>query len=392
MPFWRRVKNNDKFWCGFDRGYSSNEQGLRVRRGRNGYSGIQVLASGISTDQTTVLQDYDDDMIVLSDQAIERLVCLHSGDAASAEFHEFEIWRSQSEAHERAARDAESLIGAVGETQTAQHANWCEAVALQGASITSNVSNKPSASRRSHGFMRRRPVVSALAGIAAMLMLLFAGFEAGDMWNRYNADYVTHTGQYQTIELPDGSMAHMNTASAFSIDFSGDVRRVNLASGEVIFDVAKDADHPFVVAALDGEAVAVGTVYGVRIKNDCAKVTVQEGIVEVRNGAGPALRLSAGEQGAYQSGQAPELNANADIATYGSWQRGKLIFNSQPLGAVIAEAQRHTSGRIVVARDALRDMKVTGVFETAALDDLLQSIEQTTGAHVLKLPLLTVIY
>ncbi|WP_297021183.1 FecR domain-containing protein [Thalassospira sp.] len=350
------------------------------------------MASGISTDQTTVLQDYNDDMIALSDQAIDRLVRLHSGDAKSAEFHEFDIWRAQSAEHERAARDAEGLLGALGETETARNSDWRETVDPQRIPIASDVAKKPSVPARSRGFIRRRPVVSTLAGLAAMLMLMIAGLEAGGIWARYHADYVTETGQYQTIDLPDGSVAHMNTASAFSIDFSGDVRRVSLASGEVIFEVAKDADHPFVVAALDGEAMAVGTVYGVRINDDCAKVTVQEGVVEVRNGAGPALRLSAGEQGAYQSGQAPELNADADIATYGSWQRGKLIFNSQPLGAVIAEAQRHTSGRIVVARDDLRDMKVTGVFETARLDDLLQSIEQTTGAHVLKLPLLTVIY
>lgn len=41
----------------------------------------------------------------------------------------------------------------------------------------------------------------------------------------------------------------MNTASAFSIDFSDGVRRVDLAAGEVIFDVAKDAQHPFIVSA-----------------------------------------------------------------------------------------------------------------------------------------------
>ncbi|CAM3562294.1 FecR domain-containing protein [Thalassospira profundimaris] len=350
------------------------------------------MASGISTDQATVLQDYDDDMIVLSDQAIERLVRLHSGDATSSEFHEFDIWRAQSLAHERAARDAEGLLGALGETETAQHANWRDMVDPQSASIAPAIAKKPLVQARSRGFVRHRPVVSAFAGLAAMLMLMVAGLEVGDIWARYHADYVTETGQYQSIELPDGSLAHMNTASAFSIDFSGDARRISLVSGEVIFDVAKDADHPFIVAALDGEAMAVGTVYGVRIEDDCAKVTVQEGIVEVRNGTGPALRLSAGEQGAYQSGQAPEINTDADIATYGSWQRGKLIFNSQPLGTVIAEAQRHTSGRIVVARDGVRDMKVTGVFEIARLDDLLQSIEQTTGAHVIELPLLTVIY
>ncbi|WP_338183252.1 FecR family protein [Thalassospira tepidiphila] len=350
------------------------------------------MASGISTDQATVLQGYDDDMIALSDQAIERLVRLHSGDAKSFEFHEFDIWRAQSAAHECAALDAEGLLGALGETETVRNADWRDTVDPQSASIAPAIAKKPLVQARSRGFIRRRPIVSAFAGLAAMLMLMVAGLEVGDIWARYHADYVTETGQYQSIELPDGSVAHMNTASAFSIDFSGDVRRVNLVSGEVIFDVAKDADHPFIVAALDGEAMAVGTVYGVRIEEDCTKVTVQEGIVEVRNGTGPALRLSAGEQGAYQSGQAPEINGDADIATYGSWQRGKLIFNSQPLGTVIAEAQRHTSGRIVVARDGLRDMKVTGVFEIARLDDLLQSIEQTTGAHVLELPLLTVIY
>lgn len=351
------------------------------------------MTSGATAHKPQVLHGYDDELTALSDQAIDHLVHLHSGDADLVAHREFVVWRAQSDAHERAARDAEALLGAVGETTTARQRDWLNSAAKT-SRTTSAVSPRRTRQPTSFwgGLVRRRPMVSGLVVCAVLLMMIIGGVQESGMWARWNADFTTETGQYQSVHLPDGSVAHMNTASAFSIDFSGDVREVTMTSGEVIFDVAKDANRPFIVSALDGQAMAVGTMYGVRIKDDCAKVTVQEGIVEVRNGDGSALRLSAGEQAIYQNGQAPKLNGDADLGGYGSWQRGKLIFNSRPLGDVIDEAQRHTSGRIVIARDALRDMKVTGVFETAALDDLLQSIEQTTGAGVLKLPLLTVIY
>ncbi|WP_417804691.1 FecR family protein [Thalassospira lucentensis] len=346
-----------------------------------------------------MLNAYDEDMIALSDQAIEWLVRLHSGDATAADYAAFDAWRGQSVNHQRAALDAETLMGAVDETSAAQ--NWAGAGTGTGTGaefVSPNRSAMPLRRRRPAQsapralFGSRRAVIAMASLCAVLALMIVGGIQGIGILDRWNADYSTGIGQFETVTLPDGTVAHMNTASAFSVDYSGDVRRIDLTAGEVIFEVAKDAAHPFIVSVLGGEAMAVGTVYGVRIDGDHTRVTVQEGIVEVSNGAGKAVRLVAGEQASYQVGTPPVLGGDINLATYGSWQRGKLIFNRRSLGDVIDEVQRYQTGRIIIARDRLRDLKVTGVFDIAELDDLLASLTQTTSACILKLPLVTVIY
>ena len=353
-----------------------------------------MTAGGLGQQQA-MLNAYDEDMIALSDQAIEWLVRLHSGDATAAEYAAFDAWRGQSVDHQRAALDAETLLGAVDETSAAH--NW--AGAEIGAEFESpNRPAMPLRRRRpAHSapralFGSRRAVIAMASLCAVLVLMIVGGIQGTGILDRWNADYSTGIGQFETVTLSDGTVAHMNTASAFSVDYSGDVRRIDLTAGEVIFEVAKDAAHPFIVSVLGGEAMAVGTVYGVRIDGDHTRVTVQEGIVEVSNGAGKAVRLVAGEQASYHVGTPPVLGGNINLATYGSWQRGKLIFNRRSLGDVIDEVQRYQTGRIIIARDRLRDLKVTGVFDIAELDDLLASLTQTTGASILNLPLVTVIY
>ena len=224
------------------------------------------------------------------------------------------------------------------------------------------------------------------------MLAVLGGLETTGPIARWTSDYSTAIGQQRVVTLADGSVAHMNTASAFSVDFSGPRREIRLEAGEVIFDVAKDADHPFIVSANGGAAREVGTVYGVRLEDSGANVTVREGIVELTRGDSEPVRITVGQQAHYDNDGGLRKITDADLAAYGSWQRGKLIFNQRALSDVMEELQRYQPGKIVVALDALRGLKVTGVFETADLDAIFASIEQTTSARVTRLPLLTVIY
>ena len=357
-------------------------------------SGTVTLNSGASAHPQSVLQGYDDDMVALSDQAIDWLVRLQSDEVTEHDRQAFVDWSGQSDAHMRAARDAQALFGAVSQTETAQDWTGQEAALSPNAKMPINIARNTR--RRMPGSMARfgaRRFALSIVSLCALVLVVVAG--AGiqtDIWTRWNAQYSTDIGVFKTVNLPDGTVAHMNTASAFSIDFSNGVRRVDLVAGEVIFDVAKDAQHPFIVSARGGEAMAVGTVYGVRITDDHVNVTVREGVVEVSTGVGSSMRLLAGDQAVYHDGRGPQTGGHVDLAAYGSWERGKLIFNNRPLGDVIDEVQRYKTERIVIARDAVHDLKVTGVFEIAELDDLLDTLEQTMNARVVRLPLLTVIY
>ena len=69
-------------------------------------------------------------------------------------------------------------------------------------------------------------------------------------------------GQKSDISLPDGTIVHLNTDSKlrYGSHFNGKQRQVEL-TGEAYFDVAKDAQSPFIVKAGDIQVRALGTSF-----------------------------------------------------------------------------------------------------------------------------------
>lgn len=302
------------------------------------------------------------------DQAIDWLVLLHSGHADAGDRGAFARWRAADPAHEAAACAAEALWADVGATRAAAQVRPVRHGGLW------------------RGGMRRAVMAGALA---ASVVLALAGGIAPV--SRLFADHATAIGESRRVVLPDGSVAVLNTASALSVAYSASARRVALLDGEAVFEVAKDAARPFVVEAGGGSALAVGTVYGVRLRDGGAGVTVAEGVVVVTAPDGTARRLAAGQRAEYGPGPVSPAHG-VDAGSESAWMRGKLIFNRRPLGDVMSEVERYHHGRIVVADRALRQLEVTGVFDLADADGVLRSVQQSLDVQVLRLPLLTVLY
>lgn len=301
----------------------------------------------------------------LSDEAIDWLARLGSGHATPKDRLAFLRWRQRSAAHEAAAVEAETLLRAVGETRQADQL------------------------RRHGALLTRRPVgrrVLFAGAAAASLAVVAVGLPSLGPLSALYADYATGVGGRKRVALADGSVAILNTATAISVDYSGKERRVTLHDGEALFEVAKDASRPFIVVAGDVEVRAVGTAFVVRLK----EVTVSEGTVDVAIGGRPPIRVVAGQRLDLGEGDRFKLST-VDIDAATAWQRGKLIFNRRPLESVIAELQRYRAGRVVVLGDRLKALEVTGVFDLDDTDRILRTIEETTKARVVQMPLLTVI-
>ncbi len=197
-------------------------------------------------------------------------------------------------------------------------------------------------------------------------------------------------GERKRVALDDGSVVTLNTATALSVDYSGHERRIALHDGEALFEVAKDPNRPFVVTAGSGQARAVGTAFVVRRNEACEHVIVTEGTVELTIGKAAPVRLEAGQRLGFGEGERQEVRT-VDVDTLTAWQRGKLIFNRRSLQSVVDELQRFRRGRIVIANDQLKTLQVTGVFDLDEPDRLLRTLEETTKARVVHLPLLTII-
>ncbi|PWB30561.1 iron dicitrate transport regulator FecR [Pseudomonas sp. SDI] len=279
----------------------------------------------------------------LSDAALDWQVLLHSGRASAAEQARYRRWCQLSPAHAAAAAEAEALWLDLGQTVTAQH--------LVAAAVP----------------QRRRHWSRALA---ASLLLALVGYGGWQQAPALLADYHTGTGQRQTVTLADGSRVTLNSASAFSVSYSGEQRRVSLKAGEALFEPAEDA-RPFVVDSGAEQVQGSGAVFSVR-----------------RTGSGTAVVVTRGQ--AQLGEQVLQRNPNAEALT--AWQRGKLIFNGRPLREVIAELERYQHGRIVMSDGQLGALQVSGVFDLNDPEGLLRTLEQRYALKVTYLPWLAVLH
>ena len=307
--------------------------------------------------------------ISASDQAIDWLVRLRSGRAGAEERARFEAWRRAHPDNEAAARETETL--------------WTDLGAVRRPLDVP----APAAPRRARNLRRRAVLGMAVAAGAALLAV---GLEKQVNWPGLFADHATGLGERRVVVLPDGSKLTLDAASAATVAFTADARRIVLHGGRAHFDVSRDPVRPFVVAAGRGEARVLGTVFQVARAGDGARIAVAEGRVEV-SASGGRTRLAAGDGVGYDGDGRLSAVRVVDAAAETAWLRGRAIFDRRPLREVIAAVAPYHAGRIVILTDRAAALEVTGVFDLADVDALLRAVERSLPVTVTRLPLLTAI-
>jgi len=191
--------------------------------------------------------------------------------------------------------------------------------------------------------------------------------------------YATLIGETKTIILSDKSRIVLSAASNATVTFTQGERRVFLAAGEALFDVAKDKDRPFIVESGGAQTRDYGTVFDVHRQLNSIIVTVAEGIVQVQPMAAekqsvPAARLGAGHQVRYseQDGIGPIVQVPADRAM--AWQEGRLIFNDCSLRDALNDLGRYSAKPILLTNPEIGDLKVTGVVEANRIEEWLRGL------------------
>lgn len=302
----------------------------------------------------------DDQIQKSRDEALTWFVRINSGDATDAERQDHAIWMA------------------------ADPANSAEYAKLGG--IWSDLGRVPDPRRANLRFARRRAIGSrraflagsaALAASAAFVMLAPPGF--------LTSDHATGTGELGTVKLPDGSTAELDADTAIALDFTDTARNVRLLRGRAFFDVARDARRPFSVNAGGGSVTALGTRFVVHEWAGDVTVWVEESAVSV---AAPdrAQRavVNAGELVSYGPAGLGSVRP-ADIDSEAAWQRGKLIFEDRPLRQVLADVNRYRPGTIRVTDSSLLDMRVSGIFDIANPDGVLDAIRSTLPVRTIEL-------
>jgi hypothetical protein len=185
----------------------------------------------------------------------------------------------------------------------------------------------------------------------------------------YNTVATPKGGQYRLV-LADGTSVWLNAESTitFPTSFTGNKRMVTM-TGEVYFEVAKDASKPFTVKAGKEEITVLGTKFNVNTYGDESqiKTSLLEGSVREANKI-----LKPGE--AYVDGRVFQTNLEKDFA----WKNGFFHFENASLHVVLQQISRWYNVEVVDnAASSLNERFYGKIQRSLNLQDVLFILEKS---------------
>lgn len=301
------------------------------------------------------------------EQAAEWFALLRSGDADQDDRARWQQWLSEDLAHRHAWSYVEAISRSFEPIQTASDPRQATDTLLTANSRV----------------MQRRRALTNIAAFAGLGFLAWAGYRhtpLPGMAVAYLADYHTGTGEQREIALADGTQVWLNAGTALNEDYRPSLRRLQILTGEILVDTAKDASRGFVVDTPNGRLRALGTRFTVRLQEDGSTLlAVYQGAVEARNESGNIALVAAGQQISF-SASAMSQPDKADPARE-AWTRGVLVASDIPLSEVVRELGRYHRGHLGVSPE-VADLQVFGSFPLDDLDRTLVMLESALPVRI----------
>ena len=191
---------------------------------------------------------------------------------------------------------------------------------------------------------------------------------------------VPEGGEYRVV-LSDGTKVWINSGSelTFPMNFGKGERVVEL-KGEAYFDVAKEAERPFVVCVNGVDVTALGTEFNIAAVQggDEVLTTLVNGSVRAVNEEGADCILTPAEQAVCKKGvvgiEVQKVNTNL----YTSWKDGYYAFDKQPLGEIMRTLERWYDIHVVFADSVAGKLRFSGRLKRYEdIDNLLTMIKLT---------------
>lgn len=338
----------------------------------------------------------------IAEQAARWIVELSVGDATvrDATRHGFDAWKQADPRHAAMAERLQEFIGRVkrlggmegngndnndscnpnkdGKPRAAQAAR----AALTASFVVDNA-DKGAQAKLSNGSGRTSRPSSTSSTKRLITTMALALSIAVPVWlavKVYPLPYMTYmmadmrsaTGKWESRVLADGTRMTLNSASAVNLHFDAQRRVLELVQGEILVDVAKDPERPFIVETVHGSIRALGTRFVVSRDSDATVLSMLESRVEVRTFKADPRQIDAAT--VVSAGQRVRMTANGvgpieqidarSIAD--SWKFHQLVVQEQSLPEVLDALDRYRPGVISYDRAQIESIKVTALLP---LDD-----------------------
>ena len=221
-------------------------------------------------------------------------------------------------------------------------------------------------------------------GMAAMIAFIVVftglGFYLNSVSSSNLKDLVVKVerGQKSQIELPDGSLVWLNSASEIRFNSKfGQKNRTLQLDGEAYFDVKSDKKRPFIVQTTnDVNIQALGTRFSVKSYPDDDEIvsTLIEGEIAVSNPSFYEV-LQPNQAIIYvktsNTQNKSRLKNGADAV---SWLNNELVFDEESLANIAKTLERMYDITIVFETSAIKDIKYSGRIKNCSLENVMNLI------------------
>ncbi|WP_231634458.1 FecR family protein [Novosphingobium sp. KN65.2] len=177
----------------------------------------------------------------------------------------------------------------------------------------------------------------------------------------------------RAYRLADGSTVTLDAVSRVEVSLSNDARRLTLKQGRAFFDVAHDADRPFIVTSGDSSVTALGTRFMVSQRRDDPIVMLSQGKVRVADSVQTAELIPGEELSRDMSGS--YIIAKSDPASVSEWTTGAVSFDAQPVSQVLEKLNPYLSRPLVLDDPADAQAQISGTFQLGNIRDIRIALE-----------------
>ena len=228
---------------------------------------------------------------------------------------------------------------------------------------------------------------------ATILLILSLGFIAYQQFKpRFETSlnqYVTEQGKVKSIVLSDGTKVWLNSHSVLiaSEPFVDEMREV-LLIGEGYFEVAHNADKPFIIKTPFLKTKVLGTHLNISAYpgDDKLNVTLYEGKVELSDAQSPQNKLvmQPGEKTTFSVNEKNFYSKQNYLEKPAEWRDGVLRFYDEDLNSITKKLERKFMTRIFIVDDEVGKLNFTASFDTEPLEKILNLLSEAHGFQTIK--------
>ncbi|CAN5864282.1 hypothetical protein BH24BAC1_BH24BAC1_31110 [soil metagenome] len=225
-----------------------------------------------------------------------------------------------------------------------------------------------------------------LQAAALIVLLLTVGVV---LFNTFYLNRVTTErtafGERREITLPDQSVVMLNGNSSvrYASGWGDSQTREVWLDGEAFFEVRHTASHQKFVVHTPGElrVEVLGTKFNVNNWQGKTEVVLQEGKVKVADTRQEYV-MEPGEMVSYSPATPKLVSQKVNPTVHLSWKNNVLIFNSEPIGAIMDRLAQSHGLRVEFREESLREELFTGSVPGDSVELLLEKIGEIYPVRV----------